>query len=91
MEVMMSLSILFFVCMTTIPLMVTVYKERLTIQEELHHLYTVDEARQRYIIDLPPSDDSIQKLQVKKGVVQFCTRWTGTNERTYERCLLAGK
>lgn len=67
----------------------TIYEERIAIEEELQYLYRIDEARQRYVFGIPVADEAIRVIEQRNGVVKLCMKWIGRNDRAYERCLFA--
>lgn len=90
------MAVLLLVCASILPLLTIVYQERTTIQEEARVLFKLEEVAQQYMSDSTEpafihSGVPVKKEEVKDGLMRFCSRWTGTNGRTYEHCLLAAR
>ncbi len=77
-----------------LPILIVIYQERLTIQEEAKVLNRLEEETQRYMTNSSKSvfinnDISVTTEEVRQGLMRFCSTWIGANGREYEYCLLA--
>lgn len=84
--------------MSILPLLTAIYKERMTLQEEVQALYTIEETMNRHILGMKASEQSlsqpsifVKEEAISEHVTRFCSSWTGTNGRTYEHCFPAAK
>lgn len=94
---MAALSIMMIAATTAVPLLIKVYTERTTIQQEREVLEMLHNRTQQYLIKKEGSfEGTVTKgtgsyhFFVKdtgtKNMLELCVSWTGANERGYEKC-----
>ncbi|ARK31431.1 hypothetical protein BkAM31D_17085 [Halalkalibacter krulwichiae] len=88
-----ALSILIIFCAFVVPLLSIVYKERMSIREQLLAMQELEASIHHFINDEYEDfrNTNITVEEVKEHVFKHCMNWTGTNGRAYEQCFLSSR
>lgn len=95
-EVITAMMIMSVITFTIVPLLVQVYKERVSIQESQKATFILTDLVQQWLHEnITPHDNvilqdyptiTVDSSWVETNQLKVCLHWTSKNERNYSRC-----
>lgn len=97
-EVMAAVAVFSIVMTATVPLLIIVYRERITIDEEQQALEMLHNEIETWLLSRSVTLPENKTLRTRSTVfhvmteksssntARFCISWDGSNERRYEQC-----